>query len=464
MAIGAKPALATLWNLCPSCAAFCMSREKITSLPLKELHRRLLDGDLTATDLLEAGLAAAREFASTPMFLWRDDAAARQIARQFDEQRDFARPLAGLPVSVKDLFDLAGAPTTCGSPFYASTRPMPRVDSGYVARWRRAGVNFVGKTHLNEFAYGITGENRWFGNCTIPGYPDRLTGGSSSGAAASVLSGAACLALGTDTGGSLRAPAALCGLVSFRQSLGFAEWEGSFPLAHSFDTAGWLQRHLGDVAMVAHALHPEIAPQPLREAPRIGLLDGPWMAACAPEVLSALRDFGAALAETGALVESTVAPGWEGARDLFVPIQASEAAGIHAPFLPAHANQYDPAILERLKMGAAVSPQRYAELQAARTKFVEQNVLPLFAHADFLVAPASAMPKLAADEDQSATRSRLLTLTTPASLAGLPVLTIPWKPERSPGFGFQILAPRGHDARLWALAEWLSEHRFATGR
>jgi Asp-tRNA(Asn)/Glu-tRNA(Gln) amidotransferase A subunit family amidase len=464
MAIGAKPALAVARNFCPSYAAFCMSREKITSLPLKELHRRLRAGDLTATALCEAALAAAQEFPGSPMFLWRDDTAARQAARQLDAQRDFTRPLAGLPASVKDLFDLAGAPTTCGSPFYAATRPVPAVDSGYVARWRRTGVNFVGKTHLNEFAYGITGENRWFGNCTIPGFPDRLTGGSSSGAAASVRSGAACLALGTDTGGSLRAPAALCGLVSFRQSLGFAEWEGSFPLAHSFDTAGWLQRHLGDVALVAHALHPEIAPQPLREAPRVSLLDGPWLVACTPEVLSALRDFGAALAQAGCRMASTAAAGWETARDLFVPIQACEAAGIHAPFLPAHADQYDPAILERLKMGAAVSPQRYAELQAAQAQFVEQNVRPLFATADFLIAPASAMPKLAAHEDQSATRPRLLTLTTPASLAGLPVLTIPWTPDGVPGFGFQVLAPRGQDARLWALAEWLAERGFSTGR
>ncbi len=439
-----------------------MSREKITSLPLKELHRRLHDGELTATALLEAGLASAGEFANTPMFLWRDDEAARQRARQLDESRAFTQPLAGLPVSVKDLFDLAGAPTTCGSPFYATTRPVPEADAGYVARWRRTGVNFIGKTHLNEFAYGITGENKWFGNCTIPGFPDRLTGGSSSGAAASVRSGTACLALGTDTGGSLRVPAALGGLVSFRQSLGFAEWENSFPLAHSFDTAGWLQRHLGDVAFVAQALHPEIAYQPLTEAPRVRLLDGPWLAACEPEVFAAFQDFGAALAETGCPVTRGVATGLEGARDLFVPIQAHEAAGIHAPFLPRHAAQYDPAILERLKMGAGISVQRYTELQALRLKFVEERISPLFIGADFLIAPASATPRLLAREDQSTTRPRLLTLTTPASLAGLPVLTIPWLPQGDPGFGFQVLAPRGQDARLWAMAEWLSERGFKT--
>ncbi|HTH47088.1 MAG TPA: amidase [Candidatus Limnocylindria bacterium] len=441
-----------------------MSREKITSLPLKELHRRLRDGELSAGDLTEAALAAVAEFPATPMLLSRDDDTARQKARLSDGQRAFAKPLAGLPVSVKDLFDLAGMPSTCGSPFYASTRPVPEADSGYVARWRSTGVNFLGKTHLNEFAYGITGENRWFGNCLMPGFPDRLTGGSSSGAAATVLAGAACLALGTDTGGSLRVPAALCGLVSFRQSLGFAEWENSFPLAHSFDTAGWLQRHLGDVAFVAQALHPEMAAQPRREAPRVRLLDGPWLAACEPEVFEAFDDFGSALAETGCSVARHVATGLEAARDLFVPIQAHEASGIHARFLPQHADQYDPAILERLKMGAGVTVERYAELQTSRSQFVAERIAPLFLDADFLVAPASATPKLLASADQSATRPRLLTLTTLASLAGLPVLTIPWMPQGLPGFGFQVMAPRGSDAHLWAFADWLSERRFSTGR
>ena len=464
MAMGAKPTLAEVRNFCPSYAAFCMSREKITSLPLKELHRRLDDGELSASELTEAALAAADEFPDTPMFLWRNDSAIRQQARQLDESRPFTKPLAGLPVSVKDLFDVAGAPSTCGSPFYASTRPLPTADSGYVARWRRTGVNFIGKTHLNEFAYGITGENRWFGNCIMPGFPDRLTGGSSSGAAASGLAGAACLALGTDTGGSLRVPAALCGLVSFRQSLGFAEWENSFPLAHSFDTAGWLQRHLGEVAFVAQALHPEMAPQRLTEAPRIRLLDGPWLAACEAEVFEAFHDFGTVLTAVGCTVTRKVATGLEEARDLFVPIQAHEAASIHAPFLPEHAGQYDPAILERLKMGAGVTAQRYTELQAARSKFVAERIAPLFADCDFLIAPASATPTLSASADHSTTRPRLLTLTTPASLAGLPVLTIPWMPQGNPGFGFQVLASRGHDARLWALADWLSERHFVTGR
>ena len=127
-------------------------------------------------------------------------------------------------------------------------------DTPFVQFWKRKGAWFAGKTHLNEFAYGITGENPWFGDCTIPGQPGRLTGGSSSGAAASVLGGAACLALGTDTGGSLRVPAALCGLVSFRSRDWFPEHSGVFPLAPSFDTLGWIQRHLGDVGFIARAL------------------------------------------------------------------------------------------------------------------------------------------------------------------------------------------------------------------
>jgi Asp-tRNA(Asn)/Glu-tRNA(Gln) amidotransferase A subunit family amidase len=166
-----------------------------------------------------------------------DEAGARAQAAALEASGPRG-PLRGFPVSVKDLFDVRGLPTTCGSPFYAGTRPLPEADCPYVADWRALGTVLVGKTNLNEFAYGITGENRGYGDVTQPGHPDRLTGGSSSGAAASVLMGAAAIGLGTDTGGSLRAPAALCGLVSYRATLGSEDAAGSFPLAHAFDTLG----------------------------------------------------------------------------------------------------------------------------------------------------------------------------------------------------------------------------------
>ena len=434
----------------------------MTNLPLKELHRRLHTGELTFAELCQSALVAAETFSATNMFLWRDGDAALGRAADLDQEPPSGLPLAGLPVSVKDLFDLAGAPTTCGSPFFKSTRPLPIVDAGYVARWRRAGVNFIGKTNLNEFAYGITGENRWFGDCTVPGFPERLTGGSSSGAAASVAAGAACLALGTDTGGSLRVPASLCGLVSVRQSLGFAEWSGAFPLAHSFDTAGWLQRHLSDVAFVGHALHPELAPASLASVPRVAVLAGTWLDDVDADVLKALKEMSAALKQAGGNVQEVNAAGWEQTPAIFVPIQAHEAARIHGPFLPDFSTQYDPAVLGRLKMGLQVSEHRYEELKGKQTEFVMEKVMPLFERADFLVAPACATNGLETGADHAAVRPRLLKLTTPASLAGLPAVTIPWRVEGWSGIGFQVLAARSNDALLWAFAEWLANREFNT--
>ena len=430
-----------------------MNRKKITTLPLKELHALLGSGELTAAALAADSAAAAAEVPGCPMYLRRPP---EGDVLSPVTQGGPRRPLDGLPLSVKDLFDVACVPTTCGSSFFSETRPVPNADAGYVRRWRNAGAVVSGKTHLNEFAYGITGENRWFGDCWIPGFPDRLTGGSSSGAAASVAAGAACLALGTDTGGSLRVPAALCGLVSFRQSLGFGEMDGAFPLAQAFDTVGWLQRHLSDVAWVAHAIHPEIRPETLDAPPRFAWPAGPFLDGLSPEVAGAWAQFRGAVTAAGATVTDRSTPGWEDAVGIFVPIQAHEAARNHAPFLSEYRDRYDPAIVERLMMGGAVTPAQLLELQVQRERFLRDCIDPLFSKNEFLVVPASPVPRLELGADHRNTRPRLLRLTAPASLGGLPVLTVPWCPDGVPGCGFQILARRGADSRLWALASWLA--------
>jgi Asp-tRNA(Asn)/Glu-tRNA(Gln) amidotransferase A subunit family amidase len=422
-----------------------MACPKITTLPLKKIQPLHAAGDFTAADLRAAARAAAALAAASHAWTFLPD----------DDDDDAAGPLAGVPVSVKDLFDVAGWPTSCGASFYAATRPVPTQDAPWVARWRRAGAWFVGKTSLNEFAYGLTGENRTFGDCTQPAWPDRLTGGSSSGAAASVAAGAAGVALGTDTGGSLRVPAALCGLVSFRASHGAEPLGGVFPLAPSFDTPGWLQRHLGDVALVAGALHPEHRAQPFAAPPRVAVPRGAWLDGCEPAVAAALEEFVAALRDAGAAVTDEAAEGWETAVDTFVPLQAREAAGVHAALLPVHGAAYDPAVRARLELGARVTDAQRAALAADRAAFTAR-LNTLWARHDFAVAPATPLRVLAAGADHAPARPRLLRLTAPASLARLPVLTVPWLAAGGPGIGFQFLAPAGADARLRDFAEWLA--------
>ena len=150
--------------------------------------------------------------------------------------------LWGLPISLKDCFDLAGSPTTCGVHFYRDLNGTAERDSWLAKQLRAAGAVIIGKTHLHPLAYGITGENPEFGDCVQPGNLGALTGGSSSGAAASVHEGSAVAAIGTDTGGSIRVPAALCGLAGYRSTLGRGDWRGGAHLAESFDTMGWLFR------------------------------------------------------------------------------------------------------------------------------------------------------------------------------------------------------------------------------
>ena len=435
-----------------------MNREKITTLPLKELHRRLISSELNISDVAEAALESAPDAMAANAYIdWRPEAILAD-AYSWDSVLKLP-PLTGLPVSVKDIFDCRGCVTTCASRFYSKVRPIPQRDAGYVTRWRRAGALLAGKTNLNEFAYGITGENITFGDCTIPGFPQSLTGGSSSGAAASVVAGSACIALGTDTGGSLRVPAALCGLVSFRQSLGFGESDGLFPLAHSFDTVGWLQRHVGDLSWVARCLHPEMPVVPWNGPPRIAIPMGRWLDGVAPEIERALDQLTRRLENAGASVLRQDAPGFEGAVELFVPIQAYDAFAAHAPFWSEHRDEYDPAVRARIESGGAVTASRYQELQVERRAWTASVFDPLWSQADFLLAPAVPVTRLLAGADHSATRPRLLRLTTPASLAGLPVLTTSHRETDIQGVGFQWMAPRGNDAHLWALADWLDAQK-----
>src|SRR5581483_8279539 len=196
--------------------------------------------------------------------------------------------LWGLPVSVKDCFDLTGAPTSCGVKFYRDLNGIAERDSWLVERLRAAGAVITGKTHLHPLAYGITGENPEFGDCVQPGNPDVLTGGSSSGAAASVLEGSAVAAIGTDTGGSVRAPAALCGLAGYRGSLGRGNWSGAGHLAQSFDTMGWLFRDLEDAPFLSETFAPAKI-EPHAPFTRFGVIDERFLHDCEPAIVEALR-------------------------------------------------------------------------------------------------------------------------------------------------------------------------------
>ena len=376
---------------------------------------------------------------------WTLTEARRQQSRAASGE---SLPLFGLPISLKDCFDLAGFPTSCGSKFYAAHKQNASADSRVVARLRHAGAVITGKTNLHQLAYGITGENPDYGDCLQPADPALLTGGSSSGAAASVQEGSALAAIGTDTGGSVRAPAALCGLAGYRASLGIGDWTGGFHLVPSFDTIGWLCRDLRDLPLLAEALF-DLPPE--NTAPRtvrIGVLGGPMVDACEPDILRAMDAWQSRLSRASAQIAPFHADFWPEAWDIYAPLQAHEAAKIHAGFYP----YFDPAIAARLAWGASLSDDEILRLRQRHAAFRSRHE-QLFALFDFLLAPVSPLSRLVAGADHTETRALILRLTTPASLGGNPTVVLPASP-----CGLQLIAARNDDRRLLHFAAMLGEH------
>ena len=418
--------------------------------PLQQLHQQYLRNEATPVTVLDAALAHSNTNASHNVYLAQDPAWSRAQAAALDRNNLATQPLWGIPVSLKDCFDLTGFPTSCGSTFYRTHNGIAMQDSAIAARLKQSGALITGKTHLHQLAYGITGENRDFGDCLQPNNPALLTGGSSSGAAASVQEGSALAAIGTDTGGSIRVPAALCGLAGFRASIatGAALWPGGAHLAPSFDTLGWLYRDLRDGPILAHALfNLPLAPAPDLTTLRIALPSRSFLHDCDPDVLRTMASWATLLERLGVTFAQFDATYWFDAVEIFTNIQAHEAAIIHR----GNFDHFEPAIAARMIAATPTTPeeQRYTTYQSRKHLF-EQQTADLFTAADFLLLPCAPVSKLIANEDQSQTRTRILRYTAPISLAGLPAVTLPGVHG-----GLQLAGPPNSDAILLALSAHL---------
>jgi aspartyl-tRNA(Asn)/glutamyl-tRNA(Gln) amidotransferase subunit A len=430
----------------------------MTSAPwtIRGLRAELAQGTSLPSVLADQALARANLNPGRNTYLWQDtnwtraeavraEAIPRGDGGPFGDGRG---ALWGLPVSVKDCFDLAGAPTSCGVRFYSDLHGPAARDSWLVEQLRASGAVIAGKTHLHPLAYGITGENPEFGDCLQPGNPGSLTGGSSSGAAASVLEGSAVAAIGSDTGGSIRVPAALCGLAGYRASLGRGDWRGGAHLAESFDTMGWLFRDLEDAPLLAGLFAPEVT-SPAPGFTRFAVVDDSFLFDCDAEIVVSLRAAVRELQALGLRAIKIDTGWWKDCFEIFAPIQAWEAARIHA----GHFHRFEPSIRERLEWGARIALSEIDALRLSHTTFVARMDDLLAVH-QLLLLPAAPVVRLAAGADHSQTRARLLRYTTPFSLAGVPVVTVPF-----PAGGMQLATVRGHDEPLLQLAAQLGALR-----
>lgn len=401
-------------------------------MTLRDTTAALAKGELTATGHVRQVLADLDALNGTPwsnLVAARNDAAALESAARADAELaagNWIGPLHGVAVAVKDNIDVAGMPTRCGSSVLADAPPAAR-DARIVERLREAGAVVVAKTHLHEFAYGPSGLVNASGPARHPHDPTRITGGSSSGSAALVAKGIVPLALGTDTGCSVRTPAALCGVVGLKPTRGALPVDGVFPLSTTFDHVGLLARDVLDAGLAWGAL-PGIAH--LRtpvSGLRVGRLRGGLWDVPDAAFESALDDACRTLAHLGAEVRDVTLPETDDLLAVYPVVTGSEAYETHQRWFENDPDLYQPATAALLAAQRDRPATDY--VRAVRTAArLRRDVLRRLRRddgLDALITVTTPLRSAALDSDPAALRGPLLQMCIPFSVLGVPAVSVP---------------------------------------
>lgn len=362
-------------------------------------------------------------------------------------------PLAGVVYGVKDLFDVEGLATTAGAAMRRNARPATR-DAEAIRRFQAAGAILVATLNMDEFAYGFATINAAYGTTRNPHDTERLSGGSSGGSAAAVASGMLPLALGSDTNGSIRVPAALCGLYGLKPTHGTLPMGGVFPFVDSFDDIGPFADSVGDLRLAWEVLKGEATPT---EAPsggnRVAKLGGWFAENVDPEITQAIDAIGN--------FPTVELPEVSRARSAAFIMTAFEGGGRHFQQLRHRAMEFDPQVRDRLLAGALLPAAAYFTAERFRAWF-RARADALFERYDVLIAPATteAAPRI---DDPNVTiggqrvpaRAHLGILTQPLSFIGLPVISVPLKRPGKLPLGLQLVGKPGGENTLFDFAERL---------
>lgn len=434
-------------------------RRKLSPVELTQL---LLDRTARLNPRLNAYLALNSEIALK-------DAAAAESALCAKSRRKSScdlGPLHGIPISLKDNIYTAGLRTTGGSSFLRDFLPLQ--DAAVVASLKNAGAILLGKTNLHEFAYGVTSNNPHFGPVRNPWDLNRIPGGSSGGSAAALAAGLCFGSIGTDTGGSIRIPASLCGVVGLKPGVGRVSAEGAIPLSTTLDFVGPMGRTVTDVAILFEAIatkeNAKRCPRAARgQHLRLGVPKHFFLDVVSSEIQQAFESSLVTLKKLGAKLKEVSLPYLKETEHAGNQIAWAEATHYHqqAGWYPACSAEYGEDVRSRLEMGERVSALEYLRALDLREKFIAGFHLALLENeVDALVTPTTpiAAPLIGeetisiAGKDHS-TRALLLRLNRPANLGGLPAISVPCGLTRSglPG-GLQFLAALNAESLLLDVA------------
>jgi aspartyl-tRNA(Asn)/glutamyl-tRNA(Gln) amidotransferase subunit A len=414
-----------------------------------DLGRLIQKGELSPVEIVEAHLArieATEPVLNSFITLLADQ--ARQAARQAESQIQAGRylgPLHGVPVGLKDLFNTGGVRTTSGSRIFDNF--IPTEDCTVATRFRQAGAILMGKLNMHQFAYGPTGENDDYGHMHNPWNPERITGGSSGGSGSATAAGQCTITMGSDTGGSVRIPAALCGIVGLKPTYGLVSRAGLTPLAWCLDHPGPMVRTVEDVALTMNVIagyDPKDVASARVEVPdytaaltgdvrglRIGIIKEYFDAPVDPEVAQAVREALGVLEGQGAIISEISFPMFDEAQAISGTILMAEASAYHRDLLAQDGDKLNPPVRLRLEAGLFITAADYIRAQQGRALF-NARMMELFESVDLLAGPTepiTAPPILAnsvfAGETRMGTVAALTQYTRPYNITGTPAISVP---------------------------------------
>jgi aspartyl-tRNA(Asn)/glutamyl-tRNA(Gln) amidotransferase subunit A len=406
-------------------------------MSIDEIGRKLRTRELSAAGLVETclGRIDAEDKKLNAFIRVMADEARRQAAeadREFAAGRDRG-PLHGIPIAIKDLIDLEGIPTTAASRVRDGHRAD--TDATVVAQLRRAGAIVIGKTNLHEFAYGTTSEDSAFGPVRNPYDPSRSPGGSSGGSAVAVAAGMAVAALGTDTGGSIRIPAAACGTVGLKPTYGEVSVDGVVPLSRTLDHVGPFARTVSDAWLLHRVLVGQAEHARLRAAPigtlRLGVPRTYFCELLDDEVRSEFERALSDLIQAGAHIDEVSIPHVWATPAVYVHIHAAEAAEYHARTLEAEVDRYTPNVRLRLEMGRYILAEDHVRARNA-CEHLRREVDAALEGRDALILPTLPIPAppigvetLPIGGSEQPVRALMLRCTQLFNLTGHPALSMP---------------------------------------